>query len=123
MADVSRLVWSLKLKEIKWFYDGKEHSKLLCDPIGNAIILNDGSGFITIEEALGVRAENASIWNGDGSLRCIPKNPFGKDTEFRFYYVEYIGNILHFVLASRERDFGIFVNQNTCEILKTHEAR
>ena len=95
----------------------------LAAPIGNAILLKDGSGFVTVENVSKLGLDNAAIWNGDGTLRCRPKNPFGPRSEFQFYYAEYIRDRLHLILASVTRDIGVFIDENTGEVTDQHEAR
>jgi len=76
-----------------------------------------------VEDAKIGGSDNASIWNFDGSLRCRPKNPFEKESGISFYYSEYIKSKLHIVLAGSDRDFGVFVDENTCSLYNQHEAR
>jgi len=120
---IEQLNWVPDGNEIAWTVDGQHYHKRFQGTLGSVMELRDRSGFVAIENGAEAASGTAAIWNANGTLRCVLQKPLGPDSDHVFYYVHYVGDRLHIVMASGSGDIGYFVDESTCQLSGRHEAR
>lgn len=115
--------WPLNSPRISWLFNGCLVNKTYRFPVRSAILLDDGTGVAVVEPFEEKGRDNAVVFNSDGTERFRLKFPLPEPYGNCFDQIYYVEGKLTAFANLRGNDFAYELNQQTGEVLRSHESR
>jgi len=126
-AGISALHWNVNSPAVSWKWGGKKIEKVYGHRLFKVLLLKDRQSIAIIASTKDEGAENAGIYNADGSLRYKIKIPSIKPICYGFCDVYYEKDELRIILMTGSRDYpydtGCSFNPETGEIRNCHNVK
>ncbi len=116
-----KAIWSIESKELSW--DFGKVKKEYENPPTSVTCLSDNSGFVVVLSTLEFGANNAVLYNYDGSVRFWLTPPPVKGNTICFYDIYYVNDVLTAILSTSQCDFGCEIDEHSGNYLKIYVSR
>lgn len=122
MGRVEDFRWSIGDRSVRWRCGGQEISKDFSEEVPSAVVLRDDSGIAVVAPESVLGADNAVIYNADGSerSRVSPPQP---DRHRAFQQMYYVGEDLTAVAITTGSDWAAVVDPETGRAMRPYETR
>jgi hypothetical protein len=110
---------------VEWSWEGRNIQKKYNHPLGKALLTKDLMGIVIIASTKDEPAENAAIYNADGSVKFRLKVPFDQPSNYSFYDIYYIDDHLNIILWSSVGDYNMqcFLNPAKGEMTNCRKVK